>query len=132
MIQLQTTGRHFELDEKILAYVDKKLGKLDKYLPRNTRDGLSGTVVLEYDESLTQDTQCICEVQIEVKGERMYAKESTMNMYAAIDICEQKLKNQVLTYKSKHDPARNRRRRLFGKMLGRDPLTDPGATEDRP
>src|SRR3954453_9916373 len=109
MIRLQTTGRHFELDDKILAYVDQKLGKLDKYLPRPARNGLAGAVVLEFDESLTQDTQCICEAQIEVKGERMFARESTMNMYAAIDICEQKLKNQVLTYKSKHEPARNRR-----------------------
>ena len=130
MIQLQTTGRHFELDEKVLAYVDKKLGKLDKYLPRNTRNGLFGTVVLEFDDSLTQDSQCICEVQIEVKGDRMYAKESTMNMYAAIDICEQKLKNQVLTYKSKHDPARNKRRKLFAKMVGRDPLTQPEEKTD--
>ena len=123
MIQLQTTGRHFELDDKILAYVHDKLGKLDKFLPRNSRDGVSGAVVLELDESLTKDNRCICEVIIEVKGERMVAKEATVNMYAAIDICEQKVKSQILNYKSKHDPGKNRRQRLFGKMVGRDPVT---------
>ena len=119
MIQLQTTGRHYELDDKIMRYVDDKLGKLDKYLPRHARAGVSGTVVLEFDESHTQDQRCVCEVQFEVKGERLHACEATLNMYAAIDICEQKLKSQVLTYKSKHEPARNRRQRLWNRLAGR-------------
>lgn len=118
MIQLQTTGRHFELDPKILKYVDDKLAKLDKYLPRRSRDGLAGHVILELDESLSQDQRCTCEVHFEVKGERLQARESTLNMYAAIDICEQKLKSQILTYKSKHEPARNRRQRLWNRIAG--------------
>lgn len=120
MIQLQTTGRHYDLDPKILQYVDDKLGKLDKYLPKAVRSGLSGHVVLELDESHTQDERCICDAHFEVKGERMQAREATLNMYAAIDICEQKLKSQVLTYKSKHDPARNRRQRLWHKLRGQE------------
>jgi ribosomal subunit interface protein len=133
MIQLQTTGRHYDLDPKILKYVDDKLGKLDRYLPRRVRDGLAGRVVLELDESLTQDQHCICEVHFEVKGEQMQAREATLNMYAAIDICEQKLKSQILTYKSKHEPARNRRQRLWNKVVGRELTTtdipDIGDTE---
>lgn len=133
MIHLQTTGRHYDLDPKILKYVDDKLGKLDRYLPRRVRDGLAGRVVLELDESLTQDQRCICEVHFEVKGEQLQAREATLNMYAAIDICEQKLKSQVLTYKSKHEPARNRRQRLWNRVVGRELATpdtpDTGDTE---
>ncbi len=125
MIQLQTTGRHYELDEKIIQYIDKKLGGLDKYLPRTLRNGLAGTVILECNEALPQDQRCICEVKFEVKGEHLHAHESTINMYAAIDICEQKLKSQALTYKSKHEPAKNRRQRLAAKMMGRSPLPEP-------
>lgn len=122
MIKLQTTGRHYDLDPKIMQYIDDKLAKLDKYLPRHHRADASGTVMLELDESHTQDSRCVCEVQMEVKGERMHAREATLNMYAAIDICEQKLKNQILTYKSKHEPARNRRQRLWNKLAGREEL----------
>jgi ribosomal subunit interface protein len=129
MIQLQTTGRHYDLDPKILRYVDDKLAKLDKYLPRHSREGLAGNVVLELDESLTQDQRCICEVQFEVKGERIQAREATLNMYAAIDICEQKLKSQILTYKSKHEPARNRRQRLWNRLVGGPPPTSGEGTE---
>lgn len=119
MIKLQTTGRHFELDAKIMEYIDKKLAGLDKYLPARAKEA-AGTVVLELDESHTTDSQCICEVDIEVRGEHMHAKEETVNMYAAIDICEQKIKNQIMRYKSKHEPGKNRRQRLFAKMMGRD------------
>ena len=129
MIQLQTTGRHYDLDDKILQYVDDKLGKLDKYLPRAVRGGLAGQVVLELDESHTQDQRCICEVQFEVKGELVQAREATLNMYAAIDICEQKLKSQILTYKSKHEPARNRRQRLWKRLRGNEVLADTSDTD---
>jgi ribosomal subunit interface protein len=124
MIKLQTTGRHYELDDKIVGYVDQKLGGLDKYLPKHTRDGLFGQVVLELDESHTQNQQCICDAHFDVKGERFQARDAAINMYAAIDICEQKLKSQILTYKSKHEPAKNRRQRLFAKILSRAPIAD--------
>jgi ribosomal subunit interface protein len=123
MISLQITGRHFELDDKITEYVEKKIGRLDKYLPRN-HQAIFGSVVLVKDKSKKQDNQFSCEVIIEVPGERVQATESTMNMYAAVDICEQKLKQQILRYKEKHEPAKNRRRMLFAKMLGRDRFTD--------
>ena len=125
MITLQTTGRHYELDSKIVDYVDRKIGKLDHYLPKECRDGLFGAVVLEQDDSHTKEGKCICEVKLDVKGDVLFAKEATMNMYAAIDICEQKLKHQILVYKSKHDPAKNRRQRLVAKVLGRQPLPAP-------
>ncbi len=125
MIELQTTGRHYELDDKIVGYVEQKLGGLDKYLPKHARDGLFGQVVLELDESHTQDQQCVCDAHFEVKGERMHARDAAINMYAAIDICEQKLKSQILTYKSKHEPAKNRRQRLFAKIMSREPIVSP-------
>lgn len=125
MIKLQTTGRRYELDKKIVAYVDRKLGRLDRYLPTGCRTGVFGDVVLENDPSHTKEGQCICEVKIDVRGEILFAKEATMNMYAAIDICEQKIKQQVLSYKSRRDPARNKGRRLIAKLLGREPIPAP-------
>lgn len=116
MITLQTTGRNFELDPKILKYLDEKVGRLDKYLPRQSREGLFGQVVLELDSSGREDNECVCDIKIDVKGEQMQAREATVNMYAAIDICEQKLKIQALKYKSKHEPSKNRRQKLFAKL----------------
>ncbi len=129
MIRLQITGRHYELDEKIVSYVNKKLGGLDKYLPRH-KDATIGSVVLTKDHSNRQDNEFCCEAILDVPGERMQAKEATMNMYAAVDIVEQKLKVQVLKYKDRTEPAKNRRRMLFGKMFSRDRATNPEIVEE--
>jgi ribosomal subunit interface protein len=130
MIKLQTTGRHYELDPKIVAYVERKLGSLDRYLPKGSRSGLFGQIVLEHDPSHTKEGKYICEAKIDVKGEILFAKEATMSIYAAIDICEQKLKHQVLEYKSKREPARNRGRRLIAKIVGREPIPAPSEEQD--
>lgn len=120
MIKLQISGRHFETDDKILAYVDKKIGGLDRYMPRSHQP-IMGTVVLEFDASNRQDNQYCCEVILNVPGEVMQAKEGTVNMFAAVDIVEQKIKAQVLKYKDKHEPARNKRKMMFGKILSHQP-----------
>jgi ribosomal subunit interface protein len=127
MITLQITGRHFELDDKITDYVDRKIATLDKYLPKHCK-AVFGTVVLAKNKSNRQDNEYCCEIILEVPGERMQAGEATVNMYAAVDICEQKLKQQILRFKERHEPARNRRQRLFAKMLGRDEITTANVT----
>ena len=129
MITLQISGRHFELDDKIRAYVDKKIGELDKFLPKH-KEPLTGSVVLAKDNSNHQNNEYFCEVILHIPGERMLATESTVNMYAAIDIVEQKLKQQVLRYKDKHEPARNRRQKMFGKLFMRDKATNPGLADE--
>lgn len=119
MIKLQITGRHYELDEKIVEYVEKKIGNLDKYLPKN-HPATKGSVVLINDTSNRQHNDFVCEVIVNVPGEKIQATESTVNMYAAVDICEQKLKQQILRYKEKHQPSKNRGKLLFAKALNRN------------
>jgi ribosomal subunit interface protein len=128
MIQLQITGRHFELDRKVNDYINKKIGLLDKYA-KGAEPAL-GTVVLHLKESNTENSSCECEVNLDLGKQTFHAKEATLNMYAAIDICEAKLKAQILKDKDKHQPGRNRRRLLFGKMFGRDVVTNPDLTEE--
>ncbi len=116
MISLQVTGRHFEVDDKIAEYLDKKIGNLDKYLPKKVLPTYCG-VMLAVDGSNKEGNANTCEVIIDIPGERFQATEATGNMYAAIDICEEKLKHQISRYKDKHDPARNRGRRIIGKLF---------------
>lgn len=128
MISLDITGRHFEVDDKIGDYLDKKIGSLDKYLPKTTAV-THASVVLAQDASNKEGNENVCEVIIDVKKDRFQATEATSNMYAAIDICEQKLKSQITRYKDKHDPARNRGRRIVGKLFGVDSTTTESDTE---
>ncbi len=56
-----------------------------------------------------------------VPGARITAVESTINMFAAVDIVETKLKNQLKKHKEKHSVSDDKHknsaaRRLLGKL----------------
>lgn len=119
MIRLDITGRNFQLDDKIKRYINKKLGGLDKYLPRKAKNA-SGLVVLEEDPSGRENNRFVCEFQMELPGEVVQAKEATVNIYAAADIVEAKAKIQILKYKGKHQGEQRRVRRAVRRLLGRE------------
>jgi putative sigma-54 modulation protein len=123
MITLHVNGNNFEIDEKISEYLQKKIGGLDKYLPKNAK-GTTGRVTLTTDPSGREDNQFVCEAMIDVPGQVIEAKEATLNMYAAIDIVSAKLKSQILKYKNKHTPSRFRGKELFRRLLGREEVTE--------
>lgn len=124
MITFDVSGRNFEADEKLHEYIDEKLGGLEKYVPRWARNGVRGTVVLEDDPSGREDNRYVCEAFLEVKGERLMSREGTINMYAAIDIVEAKLKAQLVKYKEKHSFGPRRAR--LGRWLGRQSEAEAG------
>lgn len=118
MIPIDITGRNFELDDKITKYVNTKFGSLDKYVRKHS-SGAKGSVILEIDKSNREDNECVCDVTIEIRGQKLHAKEATLNMYAAIDICEAKLKTQVLKYKDKNLASKQRGSKFIAKLWSR-------------
>lgn len=116
MIKLDITGRGYELSDKIKDYVDEKIGQLDKYVSKNGSD-IAGKVVLIEDASGREDNRYVCEASIPLPGATLQAKDATVNMYAAIDIVEAKLKAQAKKYKDKHMPPSGRTRRLLGRLM---------------
>ncbi|HSX45572.1 MAG TPA: ribosome-associated translation inhibitor RaiA [Candidatus Saccharimonadia bacterium] len=124
MITLKISGNNFELSKKVVDYVNDKIGELDKYLPRGARQA-TGRVILSMDPSGREDNQFVCETHIEVPGSLLQSKEATINIYAAIDIVEAKLRAQIVKYKDKHSPKANRRKVWLNKLLG-----DASSTEE--
>jgi putative sigma-54 modulation protein len=119
MIQLNVSGNNYELTDKIREYVDDKIGKLERYLPKNSREGAHGNVTLTLDESGREDNQCVCEIEISAGGGHFEAREATLNMFAAIDIVEAKLKAQIGKFKDKHSPHQHRGQIFVDKLLRR-------------
>lgn len=128
MIKLELTGRNFGVDEKMKGYVEEKIGGLEKYLPRQVREVASCAVVLEDDQSGREDNRYVCEAVLSVPGDTMVSREGTVNMYAAIDIVEAKLKAQLAKYKQKHT-TEPRRGRMISRLMGRTSETDPNTPE---
>ena len=110
MIQkLEINAVHARVDDDLRKYVTKKIGKMDLYMSRHTRESAHVEVKLKEANSKGKK-QATCEVLLYLPHEAMTVKETTVNMYAAVDIVEAKLKNQLKKYKEKHDSPKLRRR----------------------
>lgn len=103
MIKLDITGNKYELDDKLVEYVQKKLGGLEKYLPKEARLSAHGSTVLSFDKSGREGNDYVCEATVTVPHAKLHSKEATGNMYAAVDVVEAKLKVQIARYKQKQN-----------------------------
>ncbi len=101
MIKTEQTGVHTTITPELRKYINKKIGKLEKYLPKDARESAHGEVFIKESKNKTK-AQHTAEVVLRLKHETLTAKETTVNPFAAVDIVEAKLKNQLRKYKDKH------------------------------
>jgi len=107
--KLEILGVHESGDEKLKKYVEKAVAKLEHYMPRHARESAHVEVKLKENKSQT-DKKCSAEFIIYMPHDTLTAKEATINMFAAVDIVEAKLKNQLKKYKETHTNPRMVRR----------------------
>lgn len=95
---LTITGIKYELNETTKKYVQKKIGGLDKYLPKHARKSATADVKISQIDNPGGNKYEV-EVIINVPEKVITAKDSTMNVLAAVDIVEAKLNGQLRKYK---------------------------------
>lgn len=113
MIKLDQTGVHTQITEDLKKYINKKIGKLDRFLPRHARESAHAEVFVKQSKNNAK-VQHTAEVVLKLQHETLLAKETTVNPFAAVDIVEAKLKNQLKKYKDKYA-----RRKFHHKVLAR-------------
>ncbi len=113
--RLEINAIHTDVGDDLRKYVNKKIGKLDKYIPRQARESAHAEVKLKGSNSKGKK-QYTCEVILTLPHGVITTKETTLNMFAAVDIVETKLKNQLKRYKGQHSVLRGHTRRLIGKF----------------
>ncbi|HKR82141.1 MAG TPA: ribosome-associated translation inhibitor RaiA [Candidatus Saccharimonadales bacterium] len=112
MIQkIDIAGVHMQVGDDLKKYVTKKIGNLDRYLPRVARESVHVEVKCKESNARGKNERT-CEIVLHVPHETLTVKETTMNIYAAIDIAEEKLKTQLKKYKDRHGVKGFRRRAL--------------------
>jgi len=102
--------RGMESDVKVTKYVHKKIGGLEKFVPKVQRKVAVVSVFLEEDPNGREQNRYVCEAIISLVGTKLVAKDATVNIYAAVDIVEAKLKTQLTDYKEKISPRQSRLR----------------------
>jgi len=118
MIQtINITGVRYTPDDLTKKYVRKKIGSLDKFITRHA--ARSATVDIKLKEvNRAHGNKYECDVIMHLPEQTITAKDSTLNMLAAVDIVEEKLRSQLKKY---HDTRKDHRGRhdLLGRLKRR-------------
>ncbi len=95
---IEITGFKYDLDETTKKYVNKKIGRLDRYLPRHARKSVTAEVRLKQ-VNRDHGNKYEAEIILSVPDKVLAATDSTSNMLAAVDIVESKIVSQLRKYK---------------------------------
>lgn len=91
-MQITVRGKNVEITGPLRDYVEKKVGKIEKYL----EGPLSATVTLNVEKG-----RHIVEVTVPINGMLLRGEEATDDMYASIDLVVEKLEKQIDKYKTR-------------------------------
>jgi len=115
--KFEIQGVHYDVDDNLRKYITKKIGGLDRYVTKHGRASAHGEVFLK-ETKANNNAHCVCEVILYLPHDTLAVKENSLNMYAAVDIVEAKLKQQLKKYKDKHGNGKLHRR-LFARLRQR-------------
>jgi putative sigma-54 modulation protein len=94
-MKLQVHSIHFDADRKLVAYIQKKVNKLDTFYDRL----LDGEVFLRLNNEGT-DNKTV-EIKLNVPGSQLFAIEKARSFEAATDLATDALRIQLKKFKTK-------------------------------
>jgi putative sigma-54 modulation protein len=98
-MKLEIQSIHFDADKKLLAYIEKKLNKLETFY-----DGIvNGEVFLKLTNDVTGNK--LIEVKLNVNNQTLFVKEQSRTFEASCDMAESSLKAQLIKYKQRSRQA---------------------------
>jgi len=98
-MKIDLSGHHVDITDSLRAYVNEKVGRLEKHFDRVT----DVHVVLSVEKKEQK-----AEATIHVKGNKIFAHAENPDMYAAIDSLADKLDRQIIKHKEKITDHRGR------------------------
>ena len=96
-MDLKIIGRGIEITDRLNDYVEKKIGRLDRYLPSITE----AWVELSVEGTRAAADSQVCQVTVRVNGTILRAEERSDDMFTSIDAVLDKMYRQIARYKGK-------------------------------
>lgn len=106
---MQISGVHTALTPDIEFYVDRKIGLLDRYVPRRARTSLKVEVKIKELKRADKEN-FTCEVIMKLPAETITVHEKATSVLASIDLAEDTLKIRLKKYKDTHSGPRIHRK----------------------
>ncbi len=102
--KIEISGSNYKISDSFRKYAEKRIGKLDRYLPRGSKkDVVAKIVITEVDRAHGNKYEVSAAMEIP-GGEVITARDECSNVFAGIDIIEAKLKGQVRRFKTETAP----------------------------
>jgi len=101
-MKIQVKGRNVVVTDALQKYAEEKLSRLHRYLQEHNTDEVTRVeleLMVEKNPSIA--TPQVAEATVFTRGPVLRAKESSTDMYAAIDLVTDKLQRQVKKYREK-------------------------------
>lgn len=107
-MNLIVSGKNIEVSERLKEYAEKKIGRLDRYLPSLTEARIE--FALEKTRNVAQSQ--VVQVTLRSNGTLLRGEERSSDFNAAIDTVAEKLERQIEHYKGKHYRRKNHAERV--------------------
>jgi ribosomal subunit interface protein len=108
--KVDISGSNYKIEENFKKYVQKKIGKLDRYLPRaHKKDVVAKVVVTEVNRDHGNKYEISAAMEIP-GGKVIAAKDECSNVFAGVDIIEAKLTGQIRRFKIESTPHLRRKK----------------------
>jgi len=96
-VDVSIFARNLEMTPRLSEYVDRKVEKLDRYLPSIEEARIDLTVENTRSAAHSQ----VAQLTVRVRGTILRAEERTQDMFASIDAVLDKMYRQIARYKGK-------------------------------
>jgi putative sigma-54 modulation protein len=96
-MQLTIQGKNIEVTDRLEEYIEKKVGKLDRYLPNITEARME----LAVEGAKSAKDRQVAQLTVRGKGTLLRAEERTADMFTSIDAVVDKMYRQIVRYKGK-------------------------------
>lgn len=107
--KIEITGNDYKVEEPLKKYAEKRLGKLDKYLPKQAKkDVVCKVVVNEIGKGKSEKFEISTAMEL-TGGKVIAARDECTNVFAGVDLVEAKLLGQIRRYKLEVQPHRQKR-----------------------
>jgi putative sigma-54 modulation protein len=96
-MQLIITGKNLQVSDRLKEHIEKKIGRLDRYLP----DLTDAQVELSVDHARKDKRRQVVQVTLRTNGTILRGEERAESMRVAIDAVLNKLNRQIIRFKEK-------------------------------
>ena len=108
--KIDITGNGYKIEDTFKKYAEKRIGKLDRYLPKGSKkDIVCKIVVSEIGKGKSSDKYELSAAMEIPGGKVIAARDECTNVFAGVDLVEAKLLGQIRRYKLEVQPHRQKR-----------------------